>query len=60
MRRPWPEKGKRDGAVAIDLRKEMDARCVTYPGTIGRVINIRRNIGWRDGISFVSQKSKVD
>jgi hypothetical protein len=28
MRRPWQEKGKRDGAVAIDLRKEMDARCV--------------------------------
>jgi hypothetical protein len=28
MRRPWLEKGKRDGAVAIDLRKEMDARCV--------------------------------
>jgi hypothetical protein len=28
MRRPWPKKGKRDGAVAIGLRKEMDARCV--------------------------------
>jgi hypothetical protein len=28
MRRPWQEKGKRDGAVAISLRKEMDARCV--------------------------------
>jgi hypothetical protein len=28
MRRPWQEKGKRDGAVAIDLNKEMDARCV--------------------------------
>jgi hypothetical protein len=28
MRRPWPEKGKRDGAAAIGLRKEMEARCV--------------------------------
>jgi hypothetical protein len=28
MRRPWLEKGKRDGAFAIGLRKEMDARCV--------------------------------
>jgi hypothetical protein len=28
MRRPWQEKVKRDGAVAIGLRKEMDARCV--------------------------------
>jgi hypothetical protein len=28
MRRPWQEKGKRDGTVAIDLRKEIDARCV--------------------------------
>jgi hypothetical protein len=28
MRRPWQEKGKQDGAVAIGLRKEMDARCV--------------------------------
>jgi hypothetical protein len=27
MRRPW-QKGKLDGAVAINLRKEMDARCV--------------------------------
>jgi hypothetical protein len=28
MWRPWQEKGKRDGAVAIGLRKEIDARCV--------------------------------
>jgi hypothetical protein len=28
MRRPWQEKGKQDGAVAIDLRKEMDTWCV--------------------------------
>jgi hypothetical protein len=28
MRRPWQETGKQDGAVAIDLRKEMDAGCV--------------------------------
>jgi hypothetical protein len=28
MRRPWQEKGKQDGVVAIGLRKEMDARCV--------------------------------
>jgi hypothetical protein len=28
MRRPWQENGKRDEAVAIGLRKEMDARCV--------------------------------
>jgi hypothetical protein len=28
MRRPWQEKGKQDGAVAIGLRTEMDARCV--------------------------------
>jgi hypothetical protein len=28
MRRPWPKKGKRDGAVAIGLRKEVDAWCV--------------------------------
>jgi hypothetical protein len=28
MRRPWPEKGKQDDAVAIGLRKEMDARCI--------------------------------
>jgi hypothetical protein len=28
MRRPWQEKGKQDGAVAIGLRNEMDARCV--------------------------------
>jgi hypothetical protein len=28
MRRSWQEKGKQDGAVAIGLRKEMDARCV--------------------------------
>jgi hypothetical protein len=28
MRKPWPEKGKRDGAVAISLSKEMDAWCV--------------------------------
>jgi hypothetical protein len=28
MWRPWQEKGKRDGVVAIDLRKEIDARCV--------------------------------
>jgi hypothetical protein len=25
---PWPEKGKRDGAVAIGSWKEMDAWCV--------------------------------
>jgi hypothetical protein len=25
MSRPWAEKGKRDGVVAISLRKEMDA-----------------------------------
>jgi hypothetical protein len=28
MRMPWQKKGKRDGAAAIDLRKEMNARCV--------------------------------
>jgi hypothetical protein len=28
MRRLWPEKGKRDGADAIGLRKEMNARCI--------------------------------
>jgi hypothetical protein len=28
MGKPWQEKGKRDGAVAIGLRKDMDARCV--------------------------------
>jgi hypothetical protein len=28
MWRPWQEKGKRDCAVVIGLRKEMDARCV--------------------------------
>jgi hypothetical protein len=28
MRRPWQEKGKRGGAIAIGLRKDMDARCV--------------------------------
>jgi hypothetical protein len=28
MRRPWQEKGKHDGAVAIGLRKDMDAQCV--------------------------------
>jgi hypothetical protein len=28
MRRPWQEKGKQDGAVAIGLTKEMDAQCV--------------------------------
>jgi hypothetical protein len=28
MRRPWQEKGERDGAVAIDLGKEMDSRCI--------------------------------
>jgi hypothetical protein len=28
MRRACPEKGKREGAVAIGLRKEMDARCI--------------------------------
>jgi hypothetical protein len=28
LRRPWQEKGKQDGAVAISLRKEMDAQCV--------------------------------
>jgi hypothetical protein len=28
MRRPWQEKGKRDGAVVIGMREEMDARCV--------------------------------
>jgi hypothetical protein len=28
MRIPWPEKGKRDDAVAIGLRKEMDTRCI--------------------------------
>jgi hypothetical protein len=28
MRRPWQEKGKQDGAVAIGLRKEMDAWCI--------------------------------
>jgi hypothetical protein len=28
MRMPWQEKGKRDGVVAISLRKEMDAWCV--------------------------------
>jgi hypothetical protein len=28
MRMPWQEKGKRDDAVAIGLRKEMGARCV--------------------------------
>jgi hypothetical protein len=28
MRRPWQEKGKRDGVVAIGLRKEMNAQCV--------------------------------
>jgi hypothetical protein len=28
MRRPRQEKGKRDGAVAISLRKEIDARYV--------------------------------
>jgi hypothetical protein len=28
MRRPCPEKGKQDGAVAISFRKEIDARCI--------------------------------
>jgi hypothetical protein len=28
MKRPWQEKGKRDDAVAIGLRKEMGAQCV--------------------------------
>jgi hypothetical protein len=28
MRRPWQEKGKQDGAIAIGLRKEMDAQGV--------------------------------
>jgi hypothetical protein len=28
MRRPWQEAGKRDGAVVIRLRKEIDAGCV--------------------------------
>jgi hypothetical protein len=28
MRRPWLEEGKRDGAIAIGLWKEMDARCI--------------------------------
>jgi hypothetical protein len=28
MMKPWQEKGKRDGAVAINLRKEMDVPCV--------------------------------
>jgi hypothetical protein len=28
MRKPWQDKCKRDGAVAIGLRKEMDERCV--------------------------------
>jgi hypothetical protein len=28
MWRPCQEKGKREGAVALGLRKEMDARCV--------------------------------
>jgi hypothetical protein len=37
MRRPWPEKDKRDGAVDIGLRKEMEARCV----------DVGLNKGWR-------------
>jgi hypothetical protein len=28
MRKPWQEKGKRGGVVAIGLRKGMDARCI--------------------------------
>jgi hypothetical protein len=28
MRRPWPEKGKQDGMVAIGLRKKMEAQCI--------------------------------
>jgi hypothetical protein len=28
MRRPWRKEGRRDDAVAIVLRKEMDARSV--------------------------------
>jgi hypothetical protein len=28
MRRPWRREGEEDEAIAIDLRKEMDARCV--------------------------------
>jgi hypothetical protein len=28
MRKSWQEMGKQDGAIAIGLRKEMDARCI--------------------------------
>jgi hypothetical protein len=37
MRRPWQKEGRGDDAVAIGLRKEMDARCV----------DARLNKGWR-------------
>jgi hypothetical protein len=30
MRRPWQEKGKQDGAVAIGLRKEMDCNTLIF------------------------------
>jgi hypothetical protein len=37
MRRPWRKEGRGDDVVAIDLRKEMDARYV----------DARLNRGWR-------------
>jgi hypothetical protein len=38
MRRPWRKEGRGDDAIAIGLRKEMDAQC----------IDARLNKGWGD------------
>jgi hypothetical protein len=51
MRRPWRKDGRGDDAVAIGLRKEMDARCV----------DARLNNGWRGYESTPSRfpKSRI-
>jgi hypothetical protein len=36
MRRPWQEKGKQDGVVAIGLTKEMNATTVSKESDIER------------------------
>jgi hypothetical protein len=53
MRRPWPEKGKRDGAVAIGLSKEMDAWCID--GDMNRHCDGFQVVGYRKVTSCVNE-----
>jgi hypothetical protein len=60
MRRPWRKEGRGDDAVAIGLRKEIDARCVDARLNRGcRDMNRRRDgfqrVGYREVMTRINE-----